>query len=352
MSLSENAPLISVCIPSYNRAKLLPNLLDSILSQKGARFEIVICEDKSPERDQIREVAEQYAAVHTNIVFYHENQANLGYDGNLRRLIEMAHGDYVLFMGNDDLLADGALANVSNAVMAHRDVGVILRSYVSFFDDPDSPIQVFRYFERETFFPSGAQTIATFFRRCVFISGMVVHRESALECATSRFDGTLLYQQHLVGQILAKKNGVYLPQILSLHRLGGTPDFGNSAAEKGLFVPNEQTPESSVNFVSGMLRIAKDLELTLRMPVYKAILHDIGNYAYPILSIQATGSRWKLLKYIHAMARLGLWRIPLFYVYALGLLILGRRNCDNLIATIKQRLGRAPVLGKVYAGEQ
>lgn len=345
-------PLISVCIPAYNRAALLPALLDSIVSQAGADYEIVICEDASPERDQICRVAEHYATAYPSRVSYHENAVNLGYDGNLRRLIELARGEYVLFMGNDDLLAEGALAAVAAAVRAHPNVGVVLRSYDSFVDDPRRPVQTFRYFDSECFFPGGAQTIVTFFRRCVFISGMVVRRESAHKHATNRFDGTLLYQQHLVGQILASENGVYLPQILSHHRLGGTPDFGNSAAEQGRFVPREQTPESSVHFMRGMLQIAADLERTLGLPLFMPILCDIGNYAYPILSIQAGGSRRALLRYARDLATLGLWRIPLFHVYVLGLLILGRRICDALIASIKKRLGRAPVIGKVYSGQR
>ncbi len=345
-------PLISVCIPAYNRAALLPALLDSIVSQAGADYEIVICEDASPEREQIRRVAEQYAATIPGRISYHENTANLGYDGNLRRLIELARAEYVLFMGNDDLLAEGALAVVSATVRAHPNVGVVLRSYDSFNDDPARPVQVFRYFDSEGFFPASARTIVTFFRRCVFISGMVVRRESAHRHATDRFDGTLLYQQHLVGQILANENGVYLPQILSHHRLGGTPDFGNSAVEKGRFVPREQTPGSSVQFMRGMLQIAADLEQTLGLPVYRPILRDIGNYAYPILSIQAGGARWVLWRYARDLAALGLWRVPLFSVYVFGLSLLGRRNCDSLIAAIKKRLGRAPVIGKVYSGQR
>lgn len=345
-------PLISVCIPAYNRAALLPVLLDSIVSQTGVHYEIVICEDASPERDQIRAVTEHYAEAYPGRISYHENTTNLGYDGNLRRLIALARGDFVLFMGNDDLLAEGALAAVATAVRVHPDVGVVLRSYDSFVDDPGQPVQTFRYFDGECFFPAGAATIVTFFRRCVFISGMVVRRESAHRHATHRFDGTLLYQQHLVGQILASENGVYLPQILSHQRLGGTPDFGNSAAEQGRFVPGEQTPESSVHFMRGMLQIAADLERTLGLPVFMPILRDIGNYAYPILSIQAGGSRRTLLRYARDLAALGLWRVPLFHVYVVGLLLLGRRNCDSLIAAIKARLGRAPVFGKVYSGQR
>lgn len=346
-----NIPLISVCIPAYNRAALLPALLDSILSQQETNFDIVICEDFSPERPQIRAVAEQYSEANPDRIRYHENPVNLGYDGNLRHLIELARGDYILFMGNDDLLAEGALAAVATAVRTHPNVGVVLRSYDSFEEDPRKTLQTFRYFDSECFFPAGQQTIVTFFRRCVFISGMVVRRESALHHTTDRFDGTLLYQQHIVGQILARENGIYLPQILSHHRLGGTPDFGNSAAEQGLFVPREQTPDSSIHFMRGMLQIAADLEKSLHLELFKPILRDIGNYAYPVLSIQACRSRLTLLQYVRNLANLGLWQSPMFHVYALGLLVLGQRNCDSLIAGIKKRLGRAPVIGKVYSGQ-
>lgn len=344
-------PLISVCIPAYNRPGVLPALLDSILNQDFDDFDIVIAEDSSPERHAIASVVADYQQRVGDKLKYHENLQTLGYDGNLRRLIELATGDYVLFMGNDDLLAPGALNAVANAVRERQDVGVVLRSYASFVSDPEQPVQVFRYFDDDRVFPPGPDTVVTFFRRCVFISGMVFKRSSAAALATSQFDGVLLYQQHLAGHILAQESGVYLNRILSFHRLGGVPDFGASAAEKGLFVPKQQTPESSVHFMRGMLAIANSLDVQGRAKVGRRILHDIGNYAYPILSIQAGRSFRIFLSYLWQLMRLGFWRVPLFYVYAVGLLILGRKNCDYLIARIKRLLGRAPLLGGVYTGE-
>jgi hypothetical protein len=342
---------ISVCIPAYNRAGVLPALLDSILNQDFDDFDIVIAEDSSPERPAIAAKVAEYQRRFGAKVQYHENSQTRGYDGNLRRLVELATGDYVLFMGNDDLLAPGALGAVAAAVRERQDVGVVLRSYSSFVSDPEQPVQVFRYFGEDRVFPPGADTVVTFFRRCVFISGMVFKRNSAAACATARFDGTLLYQQHLAGHILAQESGVYLNRILSYHRLGGVPDFGASAAEKGLFVPKQQTPASSVHFMRGMLAIAYSLDESGGAKVGRRILRDIGNYAYPILSIQAGRSFGTFLSYLWQLMRLGFWRVPLFHVYALGLLMLGRKNCDRLIARIKKALGRAPLLGSVYTGQ-
>ena len=342
---------ISVCVPAYNRPEVLPALLDSILYQDYDGFEIVISEDASPTRTEIRAIATRYAERYPGVIRYHENEKNLGYDGNIRQLVTLARGEYCLFMGNDDLLAPGALVAVAGVVERHPDVGVVLRSYATFEGTPDNVIQVFRYFDRELFFPGGPETIVTMFRRSVVISGLVIHREAAQRYATDRFDGSLLYQLYLVGSILADMNGVSLPDILALYRLGGVPDFGNSASEKGRFVPKQQTPESSLVFMHGMLDIARDIELMRGLPVFNGIFRDIGNYSYPILSIQARQPLGVFLKYCYGLARMGFWKSGMFYVYALALLVLGTRGSDWIIGFIKKKLGRTPQLGRVYQGK-
>ena len=341
---------ISICIPAYNRAALLPALLDSIFSQKYEIFEVLIIEDKSPEREQIAQIAEQYSAKYPGKITYKENKRNLGYDGNLRCLIESASGDYVLFMGNDDLLALGALEFVSKSLEKCPDTAVILRSYTSFHIDPIEVAQTFRYFDSDRYFPPGVDTVVTFFRRSVFISGMVFNRIAAAACATEKFDGTLLYQQYLVCKLLMESGGLYLWNIVSHHRLGGIPDFGCSASESSKYVPGEQTAESSVEFMRGMLYIAAEFEQSYRRGVYFRILRDIGNYSYPVLSIQSKRSMKEYIWYVGRLGALGLWRVPLFHLYAVALLILGRTICDHIIASFKGYLGRAPRLGRVYDG--
>lgn len=345
-----NSPRISVCIPAYNRAAVLPALLDSILSQDYADFDVVIAEDGSPEREAIRAVAADYAVRYPGRLHYHENPVNLGYDGNLRRLFELARGEYVLVMGNDDLMCPGALGKVAAAIGRHPDIGVLLRSYAAFDGTPDNVVQTFRYFDSELFFPAGADSIATIYRRSVVIPGMVIHRESALRHASDRFDGTLLYQLYLVAEIVAEKNAVYLPVVTVLYRNGGTPDFGNSAAEQGKFEPKSQTPASSLHFIEGMLAIARYVGESRGLPIYRPILRDLANYSYPLLAIQAGQSFPVFMRYGWGLARMGLGRAPLFWGYWLAILLLGVRRMDGLIGWIKRRLGRTPRLGRVYQG--
>lgn len=343
-------PTFSICIPAYNRAQLLPELLESILDQEFDDFDIVINEDASPQRTDIRAVVQRYSSRYPGRIRYFENEKNYGYDANLRSLVERSQGEYCLFMGNDDLMCPGALRTVAEAVQRHPDVGVVVRSYASFDGKPDNINQTFRYFPEERFFPAGSETIGTVYRRSVVIPGMVIHRDAAQRFSTTEFDGTLLYQIYLVANILVEMNAVFLPQIIVLYRNGGVPDFGNAEAERGKFVPADRTTASSLQFMRGMLDIAASVERKRNVPIYRRIVADIANYSYPILSIQAAKPLSEFIGYWWTLAKMGFGCYPLFHVYFMALVVLGAPRADRLIAAIKRRIGHTPNLGKLFQG--
>ena len=348
--MNENPIKISVCIPAYNRAGLLPELLESILTQNFSDFEIVINEDGSPEQHLIRAVVERYAVSYPNRIRYFENKINLGYDANLRSLIERASGEYCLFMGNDDLMCPNSLSTIVNAISRHPNVGVYLRSFAAFDISPNNVVEIFKYFDRELFFPAGASSITTFYKRSVVIPGITIQRNAALKFATEKFDGTLLYQIYLIANILVEWNGVFSPEIVTLYRNGGIPDFGNSLAEKGKFVPQIRTINSSLNFMRGMLEIAKYVHVNRRVDIYESILKDLSNYSYPFLAIQADKSIFSFFKYYLSLIKMGFGKQLLFHIYFFSILFLGRHRMDKLIAFLKKRIGHTPSIGSLYNG--
>ena len=339
-------PLISVCIPAYNRAVFLEELLESILSQACENIEIVICEDSSPERQKIKEIVKERFRGQENIV-YIENDINYGYDGNIRKLIREASGKYCVFMGNDDVMCEGSLAEINRIVTRYPECGVVIRSYGTFEEDKSKIKQIFRYFPSEKLVQAGSEAISTAFRRSVVIPGMVIHRKAALELETDRYDGSLLYQLYLVGNILAERCVVFTPKVIALRRDGVAPDFGNSRSEIGKFTPKEQTVCSSLYFMKEMLRIARDLEYSTNNRVYDSILTDIGRYSYPILAVQESKGKRVLFRYAYGLAELGLWKCPMFYLYLTGLLIIGTRGMNGIVRIVKSRLGYTPFLGPV-----
>src|SRR4051794_20107180 len=134
--MNQSRKLFSVCIPAYNRARHLMPLLDSIVSQDFVDFEIVICEDRSPEREQIAAIVRRYQEEFPGLIRYFENTENLGYDGNIRNLVEKAAGRFCFFMGNDDIMCAGAIKEAADVIKRHPNVGLVQKSYALFDQTP------------------------------------------------------------------------------------------------------------------------------------------------------------------------------------------------------------------------
>lgn len=337
----------SICIPAFNRPQELSELLESIASEPPGDWEIVVSEDSSPKREEITEVVQQFAQAHEVLnVRLLTTPANLGYDRNLRYLADHAEGRYCVFMGDDDLWCAGTLQQLTRVTDANPGLGVILRAWRTVSKDTGEVLDVHRYFPSDRTFDPGPETVAAFFRRSIFISGLAVRTDAARAIRTSEFDGTLLYQLHLVGNILMTMPGYYLSQMTAIRRTGGPHYFGSSASERERFVPRQLTPEHSLNFVRGLLAIAGSLESNSGSLVGRLIRSDIARYSYPLLSIQARiSNRSSFQRYAAALSELGLGKYMSFRIYRAALSLAGFRICDTLIDTCKRILGSTPVMG-------
>jgi len=94
-----SAPPISICLTTYNRAKVLPKTLDSILSQTFADFELIISDDCST--DNTEEICRSYESQDSRIKYF-RNQINLKMPGNLNAAISRAQGEYIANLHDGD----------------------------------------------------------------------------------------------------------------------------------------------------------------------------------------------------------------------------------------------------------
>lgn len=109
--------LISICIPTWNRATYLQNTLTSIAPQLGPDVEVVVSDNASD--DGTREVVSRYQQKFSEIR-YVSNDANLGFDRNLLNSLEHASGEYVWFFGSDDLLDENGVEIVRRRILQSR----------------------------------------------------------------------------------------------------------------------------------------------------------------------------------------------------------------------------------------
>lgn len=336
-------PLLSICVPSYNRPEELSRLFSSVDCDPDT-IEIVVCEDCAPSREQVRKAVEDFQTRSKYVLRYEENLANLGYDANLRRLIEIASGEFVLFMGDDDWFNKGALDQFLEFLKANRDVGYVLRSYLGM--HPDGKLEPFRYLNGPKRFPAGLSTCAWMYKRTVSICGVTFKRESALKYSSDRFDGSLLYQLYLVLEVCYREPSVYsnIPVAIAAQTYReDKPQFGAAAKEKGKFQPGKVTVDNSINFSKGFFQIARSFDDEHCANLIELITTDLSRYSYPFLSIQRKRGVREFLTYAHRLAiETGMNATWHYYFYTFSLLIFGERICDLVIFRIKQRLGHTP----------
>jgi len=349
--LEVGSPRISVCIPAYNRPIALGQLLESVVDQNYDDFEIVVSEDSSPAAEEIREVVQGIACNNPHRkVFFSSNEKNLGYDGNFRRLLELSKGEYCLFIGDDDLLRPGALKRVAEVVNRYKNIGAINRAFLHTDRFTGEVLSKHQYYSGDRFFSAGIDTAASFFRRFVVISGLVLHREQSIKLATNEFDGSLLYQLYLVANLLLNMDGYYISDFIAERRAGEAHFFGSSEIEKNKFVPQKLTPDHSVTFMEGMLSIAKFVDSSRGIEFSNLVIADLASYAYSYLSLHAS-RKTVLWKYARALGNLGMRRKPIFWLYVGLLLLFPVSVIDKLINVAKTVVGRTPAIGGFYRGQ-
>ncbi len=105
-------PLLSICIPTYNRGSLLELCLATVLPQIalfGEEVECVVSDNASS--DKTAGIVHEYAKLYP--VEYFRNDENIGGLANCTKCAsELARGEYVFLIGDDDTLCAGSIDSI------------------------------------------------------------------------------------------------------------------------------------------------------------------------------------------------------------------------------------------------
>ncbi len=96
---------VSVCIPTYNRAGLLRQAIDSVLQQTYQNFEIVVVDNAST--DGTEGLVRSYT---DGRIRYFRNHSNVGHRANWNLCLKFATGDYIAILPDDDAMLPENLA--------------------------------------------------------------------------------------------------------------------------------------------------------------------------------------------------------------------------------------------------
>jgi len=121
-----SVPKISVCIPTYNYARYLPETIESVLDQSFSDFELIIIDDCSSDDTAV--VVGRYAERDRSIRFS-VNAKNLGMVENWNLCLTRAKGEFIKYVFGDDLLSSrDALKKMVSVLEADSSISLVASS--------------------------------------------------------------------------------------------------------------------------------------------------------------------------------------------------------------------------------
>lgn len=156
-------PLLSICIPTYNRSGILRVNLSFINEQLTClddtrEVEIIVSDNCSPDNTQ--EVVASLQKQGVPIV-YNRNLENVGADRNFLKCMHLATGKYVYLLGDDDFLTDRAIPKLLS-VLRGKEYGLV---YINAHCVQDGSVT--EYHDRKLFIKQ-VSYYYTFMSGCVF----------------------------------------------------------------------------------------------------------------------------------------------------------------------------------------
>ena len=113
-------PKVTVCIPTYNRADILPYAVNSVLNQTYTDFELLICDDASPDN-----TAEVVAKWDDPRIRYIRHPQNIKRSRNMRSGYEAAKGQYFIKFDDDDAITPTFLEKTVAILDAHPEADFV-----------------------------------------------------------------------------------------------------------------------------------------------------------------------------------------------------------------------------------
>lgn len=117
-------PLVSVIIPTYNRASMTMEAVQSVLRQTYDNFEIIVVDDGST--DNTYEIINQIDDKRIRYIY----QENARQAAARNRGIEAACGDYIAFLDSDDLFFPQKLEQQVEYLTQNPHIGLLYSGYV------------------------------------------------------------------------------------------------------------------------------------------------------------------------------------------------------------------------------
>jgi glycosyltransferase involved in cell wall biosynthesis len=193
--MEKTHPLLTIAIPTYNRAFYLKRLLDclakEISPQLEKHIEVIVCNNDSS--DATNQVLIQ-STLTRSIIQTVTNERNVGSDVNIAQCFKLARGQYVLILGDDDMPLDGALSTLVS-LLKKKQYGVLYLRTFGFNKNMNEECPKIKPGHIE--YSSSGEFLTAVGQNLCSISACVINKHLIADIEPESFCGENLVQVHL-----------------------------------------------------------------------------------------------------------------------------------------------------------
>lgn len=124
--------LVSIGLPTFNRATSLVRAVDSLLAQTYENFELVISDNAST--DNTEKICREYARNNNRIKYFRQEQ-NIGMVENYKFVLKKVSGDYFMMASDDDWWHPDFILKLKGALDDHKEYGIAMSSIRQIHED-------------------------------------------------------------------------------------------------------------------------------------------------------------------------------------------------------------------------
>jgi len=104
-------PILSICIPTYNRLALLKKNITKILPQITKECKLIIIDNHSDYNSviELKPILDQFPNINCELII---NKTNIGGNANILRCFELCETKWLYIIGDDDQLANNGIKRI------------------------------------------------------------------------------------------------------------------------------------------------------------------------------------------------------------------------------------------------
>lgn len=135
-------PLVSIIIPTYNRANLICETINSIIAQTYFNWECIIVDDGST--DDTSDIINKYVKEDKRFQYYQRPVKKIKGPSSCRNFgIEKANGEFIIFLDSDDLFTKNCIENRIAFAQFNLEFDLWIFKTMVFDIDPEKGYQIF-----------------------------------------------------------------------------------------------------------------------------------------------------------------------------------------------------------------